>query len=147
MRPLLVGESNPYSLDPRHALLPWPTGAAGDRLRSILGLTERQYLRAFDRANLVLGERWSLPAAREGAAHLMRQRPTTAPIVLLGRRVAAAFGASDYRSFTTCGRLYLLPHPSGRCLAWNEPGAAQRARDLLAPILDALARDAGREGT
>ncbi len=138
MKPLLVGESNPYSIDQRHALLPWPAGAAGDRLRMILGLTDRQYLRAFDRANLVLGQRWSMPAAaREGAAYLMRQRPTRAPMILLGRRVAAAFGVADYPQFTICGRFYLLPHPSGRCRDWSRRGAIAKARAFLSPLLRA----------
>jgi len=139
-RPLLVGESNPYGADPRFALYPLPEGASGHRLRIILGLGHREYLAAFDRANLTTGP-WTLASAREAAARLLAERRTDAPLVLLGRRVALAFGAADFPSFTTCGRLYLLPHPSGRCLAWSEPGAAQQARDLLAPILDALARE------
>ncbi len=141
MRPLLVGESNPYSVDQRNALLPWPAQAAGNRLRMILELTDREYLRAFDRANLVLGHRWSLRAARDGAAYLLRQRPI-GTFVLLGRRVAQAFGYRDEpfsvlqsQAPGTDHVFYLLPHPSGRCREWNRPGAAERARRLLANFL------------
>ncbi len=139
-RPLLVGESNPYSVDPRCALLPWPARAAGGRLARILGLSDREYLRAFDRRNLVVGARWSAPRARAAAdLILLERRPL---LVLLGRRVAAMFGFRDLPFFSDVPpsppflpRAILLPHPSGLCHEWNDPVAARRARDLLAPYL------------
>ncbi len=132
MNPLLVGEANPYSKDPRHALLPWPERAAGDRLRAILGLTEREYLRSFDRCNLVVGRRWNLPDARRAASALVG-RPT--PLILLGRKVASAFCVDGPPFSRAPPCFYLLPHPSGLCRAWNEPGAEERARALLAEFL------------
>jgi hypothetical protein len=63
-RVVLVGESNPYGADPRYALYPLPPQASGGRLARILGLSARQYLRAFPhRVNLLTTARWAAPAA------------------------------------------------------------------------------------
>lgn len=139
-KPLLVGELNPYGMDPGMALYPLPEHASGGRLARILGLSRTQYLRAFDRANLCTG-RFSPAAARERAHELLSQGPRPA-IVLLGARVQIAFGMK-FEPFTT-GTLLVggtrgsythllirLPHPSGRNRSWSEPGAADRARRLL----------------
>lgn len=60
------------------------------------------------------------------------------PYGLLGAKVTRAFGFG-FQPFTAW-RHYLLgshttyvclPHPSGLCRAWNEPGAYARARGAL----------------
>ena len=138
MRPLLVGESNPYSRNPGDALLPWPEGAAGARLRDILGMTNEVYLAAFDRVNLLGGStKWSVRLARAVVSGL-----PDVDRILLGARVCAAHGVG-FVPFT-CVRpdgfrgggaadvhWLILPHPSGRCRLWNE-GTAARARDVVA---------------
>lgn len=139
MRPLLVGESNPHGAEPRDALWPAPPGSAGARLACLLGLTACEYLRRFERTNLLPPGPWSAPLGRERAATLLAGRDVDAPLVLLGRRVAGAFGAraeAFSRVLLATGHAaVLLPHPSSRCSSWNEPGAAERARAVL--------RDAG----
>lgn len=61
---LLVGEVNPLSTKPEHALYPWPPNCTGERLqRLVLGVSRRDYLAGFDRVDLCTG-RWSAPAAR-----------------------------------------------------------------------------------
>ena len=69
MTVVLVGESNPHSADPCHALYPLPPNAAGGRLARVLGLPPREYLSAFpDRRNLLSGTaKWSAPTARAAA--------------------------------------------------------------------------------
>lgn len=131
-RPLLVGELNPYGVDPAMALYPLPLWASGHRLQLKLGLSMREYLRAFDRVNLCTGS-WSAPVARHLAAGLMadgRHRD----FVLLGARVAKAFGL-EFRPFTRELRggqwFVLLPHPSGRSRGWNPVDAGELARALL----------------
>lgn len=67
---MLVGMQNPWSTDPRHALFPAPPGCTGERLWRALedvgGHTRGDYLRAFERRNLVTGP-WDAEAAqREG---------------------------------------------------------------------------------
>ena len=141
-RPLLVGEDNPYCLrDPDMALYPYPDGSAGWRLAvRIMGLPRAEYLRRFDRVNLCAG-RWSAGEARDRAKDLVSAgTPHRPAIVLLGGKVCRAFDV-EFAPFTLLSRTALarcaviLPHPSGRSRAWNEPGAFERARAVL--------RDAG----
>lgn len=137
-KPWLVGESNPYGADPYYALYPDPPGCSGHRLcRLVLRLDPDEYLERFVRKNLLAlgrGRRWSLPLAREAAADFVR-RSEGAPFVLLGARVAAAFGLT-YAPFShfggTDGRCgVVLPHPSGLSRGWNAPGAFDRAREMI----------------
>lgn len=140
---LLVGESNPYGDAPAMALWDKPAGAAGDRLRRVLGLKTETY-RALHRANLCRGE-WSIHRARAVAGVLVApemSRPWDV-IVMLGRLVANAFHFRG-KFFTARlpgdapglqGRpdptLISIPHPSGRCREWHAPGAVSAARTLL----------------
>ncbi len=122
MRPLLVGEANPLSADPRYALYPAPPGSTGGRLcRLVLGLSKKDYIGRFDRVNLCAGP-WRVREARETVRLLAtppavrlrggypcptaRRAPSPkravphlicagSTVVLLGRRVAAAFGLPD----------------------------------------------------
>ncbi len=131
MRPLLVGEVNPYGPDPQYALWPDPPGCAGHRLcHVILGMERREYLRRFDRVNLCLGA-WSMKAAREEATKILRRTPRT--LVLLGAKVTDAFLPGAFRPFQVVlvdpeFRAAILPHPSGRCRLWNDPDNITRAR-------------------
>lgn len=143
VRPLLVGESNPLSSRPEHALWPWPPGCSGDHLRSILGLSLLDYFRLFDRTNLLEG-RWLPRAAREAAVALDASVPAAVPLVLLGARVREAFDLSHQAllcSWEGLGpwsrwrRWVAVPHPSGRSRAWNRPGSRERARDLVLATL------------
>lgn len=138
MKVLLVGETNPYNPEARFALYPLPAGASGGRLAKILGMTARDYLRTFDRMNLVSGA-WSLQTARDTA----RSRTTAPYRILLGRRVCAAHGV-EFRPFTTVSSrtqrwvsCVILPHPSGRSRLWNAPTAASRARRLVRALVRA----------
>lgn len=143
--PILVGELNPYGSAGAHALLDEPRGSSGWRLRMILGLRTDSYL-ALRRYNLCT-ERWSLAAARKRADEVRVAHPDRV-LVLLGVKVAAAFGFEDPLPFvaglTTHPRFMvdrsvadivhhvaLLPHPSGRNRAWSEPGAVEKARALM----------------
>jgi hypothetical protein len=132
VRPILVGEVNPRSRDPRLALWPDPPRCAGGRLLAILGVTRAAYFRDFERCNLCSG-RWHAGLASLHADALLALLPRRV-LVLLGARVAGAFGV-DRRPFSVVvgeeHTLVLLPHPSGRCRAWNDPGAVERARDAL----------------
>jgi hypothetical protein len=155
VKPLLVGEANPWQTDQdlamRYALHPDPPHASGGRLcYFVMGLDERTYLRRFDRTDLC-HPKWSLPAARKKAAQLVAARTADDVIVLCGAKVATAFrvpyepftvtqgviGQDDYmfRPWIGGPRLVVLPHPSGLNRMWHEPGAVTRARAVL--------RDAG----
>lgn len=134
-KPLLVGECNPYSADPRYALYHEPPNSGGGRLcRLILGVAPKDYVRCFDRANLC-GQRWSMREARTRAEQLLLTR--AGPIILCGSKVSAAFGMK-YEPFTIEHRpddcatpIVILPHPSGLNRAWNNPAAFDTARGIL----------------
>jgi hypothetical protein len=163
-RVLLVGDLNPSGADLRLALYHLPRHSSGNRLRCVLGLTDLEYHRLLDRANLCDGK-WSAEAARGRLADLLDARAPGGVVVLLGARVrdvarrllearfktAVALGFFDQwaawdpypvtydenRLFATSKIAYTvacLPHPSGLCRLWNEPGAVTRARRLLAEV-------------
>ena len=129
---VLVGESNPYGSDPKFALFDKPEKASGFRLRTrVLGVDRQTYF-GFRRHNLVRGP-WSMRAARVEARVLDQYVYPGEDVrfVLLGRKVATAFGYADAEPFSVSGLFVLLPHPSGLCREWNVPGAYERARDVL----------------
>jgi hypothetical protein len=99
-----------------------------------MGLSVKDYIRGFERANLCAGE-WSMREAREAAREIGSRAMTEQSgrtWILLGSKVCAAFGV-DYLPFTwlSTAKTVVLPHPSGRARAWNEPGAFDRAREVL----------------
>jgi hypothetical protein len=138
----LVGEDNPHSNNPHHALYPAPAGCAGHRLATrVLGLEPDVYLARFQRLNLCNG-RWSTSQAREAAAFVSDAYGADG-LVLLGAKVARAFGL-DFLPFSLAtlptGVAAVIPHPSGLSRAWNAPGAYARARAAVAE-LEALVRE------
>lgn len=143
-RPLLVGMNNPISLLPEHALYPAPDGCAGARLWRLLesetGAGMRDYLRAFERVNLVTGP-WDAGVARCAADDLQDSgRLRGRRVVLLGREVARAFafGSLKYpvpwlNPLVGEGTIfYPLPHPSGRNTWYNSEDNRRAAAQLLA---------------
>jgi hypothetical protein len=141
MRPLLVGEANPYGADPYYALYCEPANSAGGRLqRLILRISEREYIKHFDRVNLC-PQKWNMKVARENAERISVERGDEAPIILFGAKVASAFGFAKHEPFTFQRRAHpvwhvenvivQLPHPSGLCRVWHEPGAFERARNTI----------------
>lgn len=146
-RILLVGELNPFGADPRYALYHLPRHSSGNRLRCLLGLTDLEYHRLLDKANLCDGK-WSARKALERLGALLDSRGPGGVVVLLGARVRGVarrlarekYGADlglDFFTVLEVGEgelrriLVSLPHPSGLCRAWNEPGSVTRARRLL----------------
>lgn len=129
---VLVGELNPYGSDPSFALFHLPRRASGDRLREHLGLRDATY-EALAKANLCTGA-WDNEAAYEQAISL---RFKYRVMVCLGVKVRRAFAAPapfvSAQDLFGC-TLVSLPHPSGLCRAWNEPGARERARALLRQV-------------
>lgn len=154
-RPLLVGLQNPLSDDPRYALYPEPEGCTGWHLAQMLApeFSNRDYLRAFDRVNLLRGDervggrgyRQSLGDAGLRLVGEIVGRKSTV-VLLLGTDVCGAvFGWKkrppwlswvEWKITRTEGpiRLLAFPHPSGRNRWYNRPGnreaAAQELRRL-----------------
>lgn len=142
MKPLLVGEQNPYGGDPYYALYPAPEGCSGHRLCClILGMRREDYLRVFDRVNLCDGP-WSMRQARKQANELRTRR---GPLILLGSKVATAFGYKFTPFATDCdfddprATTIILPHPSGINRLWNRADSVSRARTLVAGVVPGIA--------
>lgn len=150
-RIVLVGELNPYGADPQFALYPTPRHAAGDRLRRlVMGVRTPTYM-GFTRYNLCVGK-WSTRDARWQARAILAMHQGDL-LVLLGRKVTGAFfrGAlpelnwpAEFSRSWLChpsriatrefDNIVVLPHPSGLCRSWNEPGAFERARAVLREV-------------
>lgn len=135
-KPLLVGELNPYGSDEQFALYPQPKGCAGWRLcHKVMGISSADYMGKFDRVNLCSYE-WSDWNAFAAAGEILKEKRPV--LILLGRKVARAFGVSKLKAFTIAEwsetRVLLLLHPSGRCRTWNEPDAIHRARAALRKV-------------
>lgn len=150
MKPVIVGESNPFGGDEYYALYDEPEGCTGDRLcRMVMGLRSETYRRSFERRNLLRGSRWSAPRAREAASVLVERLPESRVWILLGKRVAVAFGFhGEWKPPCTsvdtigdrilppkCGLILALPHPSGLNRMWNDPELSGRCRKLLQSVL------------
>lgn len=137
-KPLLVGEANPYGGDPSFALYPAPDGCSGHNLcHKVLGMYRKDYLEAFERANLC-PHHWDMRAARRRAQEL---RTYKGILILLGSKVARAFEFNPFEPFTIQdgGKTLILPHPSGLCRYWDDLGNIYWARKLVAQVAPQVA--------
>ena len=128
MRPILLGMCSKTG----KALLPSIRGgsSAADRLLAISGLTRSEFMAAFRRKNLLDGKEWDhREAARRAAA--MRFEGN---VVVLGKSAWRALGLPRSPFFseiaTSAATFHLVPHPSGRCRAYNV-SATRRATGRL----------------
>lgn len=140
VKPILVGMVNPHNLDPRWALAPFGKNTAGKRLFLILksrvpAVRRIEYVKRFERVNLCHGT-YDETRAHMGA-QMLREKWSGRHILLLGGAVRRAFG------FPPClidpvedggNTWFQLPHPSGRCLWYNDPTNRARAADLLTQL-------------
>ena len=154
MKPILIGQAPPPPRKdgkPCIPLFPLPKNQAGGRLCTFLGLSRTQYLRAFDRVNLLQdfpgrspdgrADLFPMPLARVAAAAIrpfLLDRPL---VVLVGRGVATAFGhprlawfeeAVDVAGF----RVMPIPHPSGRSREYNSEATRDQLRARLLRHVD-----------
>lgn len=134
MRPVLIGEApcrgkNRAPLD----------GPAGDRLARMAGMDRAELLERFDAVNLLgrwpgaagKGAAWPMAAARRAAV----RKPLRGVVVLLGGRVAGAYGLGGlgWWSWVRGGRYAaaVIPHPSGVNQLYNSPEARRAAGAVL----------------
>lgn len=163
MRPVLIGMNNPINPDPKYALWPSPSGCTGWRVWQMLSavhpLTQREYADAFERRNMIDSTTWSEPAAaRAVVGHLATLGGRR--VVLFGAPLRRLFGfvlgdllaspmvrdiAPRYglmlrdvpgEASTEAATFYLLPHPSGRNLWYNNPANRLLAGRVLAGLLE-----------
>lgn len=135
-RILIIGMNNPLSMDPRYALYPAPVGCTGYNLWKMVaartGASRTDYLRSFQRTNLVIGA-WSERLARENWE-------TMGPDVVANYDVVVLLGAAVRRvcseglplpELGLRGNIATLPHPSGLNRAYNNPITRAAAEILL----------------
>lgn len=132
---VIIGER--YSSPPTEPTEPLAASSySGERLRSLADLSSEEYERRADRANLLPGsgqDEWDMMAARQRAAEfisLLQHRF----VILLGRKVASAFGIfsqwfEETRSYSA--EYYVMPHPSGMNRWWNTPRNMEQAREFM----------------
>lgn len=116
----------------------------GRRLAEAGGISLDDYLERTDRVNLFQRPlaRWDRVGARFHASLVAIDR--TRRVILLGRRVAAAFSLAHldvlrwYGPATTrlaARSLAIVPHPSGRNRWWNDPANRIQAERFLRTAL------------
>ena len=152
MKPLIIGENNPQSLAEGHELYPLPEGCAGNRLWHMLDdshqrkrdgkrLLPSRYLESFERRNLVVARTFDAKLARAMAGVYAKELfGSGRTVLLLGRRVQAAFSAPPAEPFSewlTGGtKFWRVPHPSGRNLWYNERANQEKVGDFLLKLYE-----------
>lgn len=121
-------------------------GAAGRRLALLAGLPEAELRRRCEFVNLLdrcpplqangKGRTFDSSAAQAAARSLERALPG-GRFVLLGARVARAFGIwhRDRLPISDSGRFLVLPHPSGIVIWYNDKRNVRRASVTLRKFL------------
>jgi hypothetical protein len=142
VRGLLIGEAPGPHTDGSIPLFPHARGCAASRLMAYAGLKPSDWLGRLRRVNLC-EEIWSKSEANAGVIEAIEWLGTNSNlfdgqplrVLLLGRRVADAWRVGEQPfGFTkrTVNRVRLriawIPHPSGRCLAYNDRKNQLRAR-------------------
>ena len=136
---VLVGEAPSRRSDPRRPL----DGPCGSRLERLAEIPVGSLGDRCVAVNLLpawpgrrgKGAAFPMAEARAAAAELVPLLEGRA-VLLLGRRVAAAFGVVDWPYLVPMrwegGPVAaVVPHPSGVCRWWNDPEASRRAAGTL----------------
>lgn len=148
MKPILLGMNNPISSDSEHALYPYPPGCTGHRLWEMLRAVRPEvmrwdYLKTFDRRDLVSGKLWTISLARDAVRELVL--PPGSVVVVLGEEVRRVLSLERClihpRSSPDWpepgGPVFRqLPHPSGRNPWYRHPTNRLLAGLLLAQLYD-----------
>lgn len=143
MKPLIVGEAPSKNEDPERPI----EGRIGLRLATCAGLTLPEFLAHFDRVNLLHvrqdtaahGFPFDLGLATQAAAAIRRMFTNEMVVLLLGKRVAAAFGLSHADYFLQLSLngpdIRVIPHPSGINRWWNDPKNMRSAEVFMENIV------------
>lgn len=132
---------------PEHALYPSPTNSAGWKLWKMLnertGAFRRDYLRAFDRRNLLCARTWKKVDAKVAAGSFLTKECTRieagTTIVVLGEETRATLELPKLLILpqTHMGLIWRqLPHPSGRNLWYNDKSNRAVAALLLEELYE-----------
>lgn len=123
---IFVGEVNPLSTDPRHALLDQPAGSTGDRLRRLICRMRRTTYCRLGKVDL-FDQDMDFWRAKARTVDLLE---LDVPLVALGSRVANLLNLANQPLYTPLRNAIVLPHPSGRNRIWT-PAEFDRAHQAL----------------
>jgi uracil-DNA glycosylase len=153
MRVVLIGQAPGPNTNPDAALYPQPRTSAGGRLCEFFGMTQEAYLQHFTRMNLLYAfpgrdkrdDKFPTQAARHTASSI-RPLLEGATVIMVGRKVAEAFGYSEktlnFFEWKTdaLGRFQFacIPHPSGRNFIWKDKRNILKCREFLATVRSAF---------
>lgn len=149
MKPLMIGEA-----PSKNEHVPQPlSGRVGRRMAECCGMTLASFLGHFERTNLLKVRQDTKEkgfefdaAAGSNAAHEMADPAFSSfalhddrVVLLLGHRVATAFGAANVyfmeQHVGTRAKVYVLPHPSGVNRWWNEPANLNTMREFMGVVV------------
>ena len=148
MRPLLIGQAPGPRSDPAEPL----AGRCGARLALLCGMGQPEFLKRFDRVNLVekfpgkagKGDALPMPTPPQIVrlmVEIMQRRRT----VLLGRFVAEMFDEAETplfkwtEPFGPVSLLAVAPHPSGISRWFIDPSNLKRARKFWTQLANEAA--------
>lgn len=155
-RPLLIGQAPGPRTDPELPLFPVPKTSAGGRLQELTGLRRVEYMKRFERVNLLpyfpgkhkRDDKFPMSPAKLTAAVL---KPLLAGrvVIMVGRNVSNAFGfEADWHEWVDwpvvkvavgdtphSARVAVIPHPSGRNHWYNREQHREQARSFWAEFL------------
>ncbi len=134
---VLLGMNNPLGTRPEHALYPYPPGCTGwriwDMISSKLEISKSQYLRAFERVNMIDSRTWDKKRAKLRIPELV-ERFQDRTVVVFGAQPRSVLGLPElliHPQMIHGVTWRQLPHPSGRNLWYND----QTNRELAACLL------------
>lgn len=120
-----------------------------NRLLQLLQVDDEEFTRRYDRVNLCEGV-WTDWQARASVSALVSLAAPGTTFILCGRKVQKAFGEAlrkcDGKKLTAgwlacyvepqqTFTFVSIPHPSGRCRAWNDPEKVKEAQSFLKGVL------------
>jgi uracil-DNA glycosylase len=143
-RPLLIGAAPGPNTKREHPLLCIPKTSAGGRLQQLMGISRVEYLRRFDRINLIAhypgatcrGDKFPMGQAKSNA-EAMRPLLIGRKVILVGSGPRDAFGLSelDWHTWQRCPvwgatDFVAVPHPSGRNHWYNKEDNRRQAEEF-----------------
>jgi hypothetical protein len=134
MKPVIVGMCHPSSRDPSDALELTTANAAGERLWKmalmVRPMSKSRFDATFVKINLSATEEFPPPEERVAEVRLFLSRRKA---VILGRQTWRCLtGLTNTEWFEAANYgWHLVPHPSGRCLVYNDEAMRRRTGELL----------------
>ena len=135
-RPIILGLINPHNTEPLYIR---PTGCSGYRIASFLRefspLTEEDYLKLFDRRNLLLSNEDDPHIAADAFRSTLKEGDQ---VILLGEAVRRALDLPKMfiHPITVDGVTYRqIPHPSGLTRFYNDAVARQLVAMMFLDLL------------